>query len=159
MESEQNGEKIVMQGEICTAGLAASVGWSGNNVDKATSFGSGGASPTPRKMTLDLTTEKDRATVRNAAARRPAVWRTVDEGFKDLMANQLVLAADDANNINDPFQRASVRTSITRTGALLVGQNQAQEEVDQDRNRLDTGKFTGCVEVRFVNRMEDDAAG
>jgi hypothetical protein len=150
MELAKEGEDIIQQGGANAANIAAMASW------KPTApFGSGGA---PRAMTLDLTNEKDRAMVRNAAVRRPARWRTVDEGFKDLMAQQLVLAVGDAKEIQDPFQRASVRTSITRTGALLVGQNQADDQINDENERLDSGKASGRVEVKFVNRMGGDDA-
>jgi hypothetical protein len=101
----------------------------------------------PREPALDLTDPKDRAMVREAARRRPKRWRGLTPELKDKLMTQLEKATDEVAEVTDVDKRVKLRTDIVKTGAVLEGQVQADEHLDEKYERLDGGKTTELVKV------------
>ena len=107
----------------------------------------------PRKLTLDLTDEKDRGMVREAMKRWPRRWRGLTEAVKEEMAASLRAANSVAIELaqsNDPTVRldaAKTITSVVRTAVAMEGQNQADDHLEAKNERLDAGKATENVGI------------
>jgi hypothetical protein len=97
---------------------------------------------------LDLSTEADRGLVRTALTRWPRQYDKVDAGFKRMLVTQLVKAAREVEQIGAVDKRVQARTSIAKTGAMMVGQNQADEHAAEKNKRLDEGLPTDNVVIR-----------
>lgn len=107
----------------------------------------------PRKLTLDLTDEKDRGMVREAMKRWPRRWRGLTEAVKEEMAASLRAANSVAIQLAqspDPsvaLDAAKTITSVVRTAVAMEGQCQADEHLEAKEDRLDAGKATENVGI------------
>ena len=107
----------------------------------------------PRKLTLDLTDEKDRGMVREAMKRWPRRWRGLTEAVKEEMAASLRAANSVAIQLAqspDPsvaLDAAKTITSVVRTAVAMEGQNQADDHLEAKNERLDAGKATENVGI------------
>jgi hypothetical protein len=110
---------------------------------------------------LDMMNDKDRGLLRRKLddavekSHRPR-WPGIDEPMKGRyvqalnIALALSLRKEDHRGIN----------GCVKTLAMLVGQNQADDHIEEKNARIDSGKptDTNLVQVRFVNRMGGDDA-
>ena len=114
----------------------------------------------PRKLTLDLTDEKDRGLVREAMKRWPRRWRGLTEAVKEEMAASLRAANSVAIQLAqspDPsvaLDAAKTITSVVRTAVAMEGQNQADDHLEAKNERLDSGKAT--ENVGLIRVMKPD---
>jgi hypothetical protein len=110
----------------------------------------------PRKLTLDLTDEKDRGLVREAMKRWPRRWRGLTEAVKEEMAASLRAANSVAIQLAqspDPsvaLDAAKTITSVVRTAVAMEAQVQADEHLEAKEDRLDSGKATENVGIMRV---------
>lgn len=108
---------------------------------------------------IDPADPKDQAMVRKAAGRWPKRWRGIDAEKKDRFVHGLVAAHDKAletmTAASDPelaMQATALVLSAIKTAAVLEGQNQSDDHVQDKNDRLDSGKPTERLEtpVRFI---------
>lgn len=85
--------------------------------------------------------------VREAIRRRPKRWAGLTPELKDKLMAQLAKAAEEVNDVEDLDKRVKLRTDIVKTGAVLEGQVQADEHLDEKYDRMDGGKETELVKV------------
>lgn len=86
---------------------------------------SGGAS-----IALDLKTEADRGALRTAIKRWPKRYRAITPEFADQLVHQLEEAMEEVSDIEDIAKRVDARTSIARTGAMMIGQEQKDDHAE-----------------------------
>lgn len=108
---------------------------------------------------IDPADPKDQAMVRKAAGRWPKRWRGIDAEKKERFVHGLVAAHDKAletmTAAADPelaMQATALVLSAIKTAAVLEGQNQADDHLQDKNDRLDSGKATERVDtpVRFI---------
>ena len=108
---------------------------------------------------IDPMDPKDQAMVRKAVGRWPKRWRGIDAAKKDRFVEGLMSAHDKAlstmNETQNPelaMQATNLVLSAIRTAAVLEGQNQADDHLEDKNERLDSGKITERIEtpVRFI---------
>lgn len=101
---------------------------------------------------LDMTTEKDRGTVRMATKRWPKRWRGLTPEFKDRLCEDLLLAANIARRVGEStcddevaLKAANALASVVKTGHAMEAQEQADEHLADKNARLDAGQLTENV--------------
>lgn len=109
-----------------------------------------GGAGTTMVGSLDMADEKDRGLLRRAVAghvTKNKRWHGVDDGLKERatralgIAIEIAVASQDARNI----------AGCVKTLAVLEGQNQADEHLEEKYARLDSGQATETVQhVRRV---------
>jgi hypothetical protein len=108
--------------------------------------------PGGAETAIDLASERDRGLVRQAMKNWPKRWAGLDAVKKATFTKQLADAGDAAANLLQAsdadlaLKAAATVASIVRTAAMMEGQNQADEHVEDKNSRLDQGKVTERVE-------------
>jgi hypothetical protein len=100
----------------------------------------------PGGAALDLTTEKDRGMVRSYITRSPRRWRGVTEAIKDRCVQQINIAMDEVESIDEPGLRVQVRMKIATTLAMIEGQNQKDDHAEQEADK----PAAGNVHIHFT---------
>lgn len=91
--------------------------------------------PRDRAAALDLTQEDSRTFLRtflNGNMGGLASWAGPTSADMEMYLTQLRRAEEDASSMDDPVERAKIRSSIARTGAMLakLAQSRAHKQVD-----------------------------
>lgn len=119
-----------------------------------------------RFAAIDPANPKDQALIRQAVKRWPKRWRGLDDAKKDSFVAGLVEAHDTARDLmrnaidpKDQLDAANLVLSAVKTAAVIEGQNQADEHLEDKNARLDAGAVTERVEtpVKFIRGVDGDA--
>jgi hypothetical protein len=115
---------------------------------------------------IDPADPKDQALVRQAVKRWPKRWRGLDDAKKDKFVAGLEEAHDTAREImrgavdpKDQLDAAGLVLSAVKTAAIIEGQNQADEHLEEKNARLDAGQATERVDtpIKFIKGIDGDA--
>jgi hypothetical protein len=141
-----------------------------NEITRARDADDGASRPTAaggdRFTSIDPADPKDQALIRQAVKRWPKRWRGLDEAKKDSFVAGLAEAHDTAREImrgavdpKDQLDAANLVLSAVKTAAIIEGQNQADEHLEEKNARLDAGQVTDRVEtpVKFIRGVDGDA--
>ena len=159
--SESNTRGTVNAGCICGQTLESKRGPTENGFSTVPAIASGGAG----FAAIDPADPKDQAMVRKAAKRWPKRWSGIDDAKKTRFVEGLAAAHDKAmstmQDSHDPelaMQAASLVLSAVKTAAVLEGQNQADDHMEEKNARIDEGKATERVEmpVKFIRGTEGE---
>ena len=114
-------------------------------------IGAGGAGITKN---FDMTTDKDRGTIRNLSERWPARWRGVSSEFKEQIVKDLSAASDTARvklqSETEALGAANTLASIARTVVAMEAQQPADDHLQDKNARLDAGLATERLAVEPV---------
>ena len=111
---------------------------------------------------LDPSDPKDQALIRSTIKRRPKRWRGITDEVKDEIVNITLKAARASVGMIDSGLPdrvdAGVRgaTSAAKTLAMMEGQCQADEHLDEKHARLDNGQATEAVKMYGVDAPLND---
>ena len=103
---------------------------------------------------LDMSNRYDRAAVRRVANQAGKRWAVTDEFKAELIqalraATAIAMANGVSRDIND----------CVKTAAVLEGQNQADQHLDEKNARLDEGKPTESVATQYRVVFDGEANG
>lgn len=159
--SESHTRGTVNAGCICGQTSEIKRGPTENGFSTVPASASGGAGFTA----IDANDPKDHALVRQVVKRWPKRWRGIDDAKKTKFVEGLAAAHDKAmstmQDSHDPelaMQAASLVLSAVKTAAVLEGQNQADDHMEEKNARIDEGKATERVEmpVKFIRGTEGE---
>lgn len=105
---------------------------------------------------IDLTSEKDRALVRNAMRSWPKRWRGLSEEFKEQCVKDLRAAGDTARAMLTDEEKAESAikaiASIVKTATVMEAQNQADEHMAEKYARIDAGLATDSHDLKLYGK-------